>query len=291
MAERQVPQKFERHYTAPQASGVAEFIKRDIDIKRYGWVIEADARSEGDARILIQEAGRNAYDDDQLTTFQEKAENNVAAFAKHARLVHIYNFDAGDEDDNEAPKTKIVTRSRRNDADFGDLGEVEAVNGVLLDPGQTLGKALRDAFSDPRCLVADVRPPLKHTYSTRLKFVSDIEQRAAQRHANVAYTWIPIWDYNMPTQRDVDAFVQEYSRQSPGTTTVFHCGAGIGRSGLFILAARWVDLKKQGKELPKTWEELGTLLHNTYRRSENEVRICGSRKLKSLFNMLKSAPI
>lgn len=266
-------------------------IKGDVDINKYGFVMKAGAHSKSDACILVQQAGRHAYDDDQLDTFEKKANDNVAAFAKHARLVHIYNFDAGDEDDDEAPKSKEVPRSRRDDADFGDLGVVEAVNGVLLNPGQTPGEALRDAFSDPHCYVADVRPPLEHTYSARLKFVSDVERRAAKRHANVAYTWIPVWDYNMPTQEDVNTFVREYSRQSPGTTTVFHCGAGIGRSGLFILTARWVDIKKQGKEPPGTWEDLGALLHDTYTRSESEIRMCGSRKLKALFGMLKAARI
>jgi hypothetical protein len=54
--------------------------------------------------------------------------------------------------------------------------------------------------------------------------------------------------------------------------------------------ARVVDIIKQKKKPPETWEELGALLRNTYRQSEFEVRLCNSRRLKALFEMLKAAP-
>ena len=260
---------------------------KDIDIKAYGGLREVlnYAHATDDTCILIQEAGRTAYDDDQLATFKIKAEKNIAAFAKYANPVHIFNFDGGDKHDAEAPDVTEVCRSD----DLEDLGEVETVNGVLLNQGETPEVAIRDAFRDQGCYSVSVGAPLKSCYSARLETVSDIEGRAAKT-ANVAYTWIPVWDYYMPTQNDVNKFVYEYSQQPPGTTNVFHCGAGIGRSGLFVLAARVTDIKKRGGSPPQTWEELDTLLRNTYARSTSEIRDCGSRKLKALFEMLESVP-
>ena len=281
----------------------------NVDIFAYGPVIEVLnyqplADSTDDTCILIQEAGRPAYDDSKLGTkeniaaFAKLAKENIAAFAKLAypNRVHIFNFDAGDEKDAEAPVVREIWRQwwdglplpENEPAGEGHVlrSEVEAVNGVLLKPGETPEDAIRDAFRDSTCYMADLRAPLKHAYSGRLKLVSDIERHAAQI-ANVKYTWTPVWDYNMPTQSEVNAFVREYSRQPPGTTNVFHCGAGIGRSGLFVLAARVADIRKRGEQPPKTWVELDALLRNTYTRSSQEIRHCNYRKIKALFEMLE----
>ena len=90
-------------------------------------------------------------------------------------------------------------------------------------------------------------------YSNRLLKVSNAQKIAAndiftsKPELSHTYKWMPTWDYIMPDKENVKIFVQDVL-ESFGKEHMFivHCAGGTGRSGLYVLITKIIDLVKNG---------------------------------------------
>ena len=126
--------------------------EKNEDVVQYGYLYYVRPLHDQDACVFVQGAGRYTYNDEDKFwkgMVQTKVQKNVRALAEHCDLVHIYNFDGGDEEDDKAtPYTEVY---RGNDVDEDVLKSTVAVNGIILEPGESARDAINESFKDPDC--------------------------------------------------------------------------------------------------------------------------------------------
>lgn len=314
MAEAVQPYRLIKNNSEATGSAAAPFVDHTCDsalfenksTKNYGYMLQTQPAPGVDPAlspcIMVQKAGLRVYSKAKMlqgNTVEDKITLNISNLAQNARShnarLHLFNFDAGDDTDPEYPRHKEVYRFETDKVDNDGNFAVAYVDGVpfrYLAP--TVKEAIevaQDISAENHCIAVKVAEHFKqHAASARLEAVAKMEEEACDSVA-CSYTWLPTWDYFVPSQEDFAVFLQHYASGAENTVYVFHCGAGYGRSGLYVLAARIYDIHTHTGKMPDlSVDNLRDLLVKVYtRKSRFELEECNSTKLRAFAKILPGA--
>ena len=234
-------------------------------------VTKVSKLSDTDACIVIyRDLGREVYDNKSMNQDLREKTNQASrelANWSSAQLFHgvcFFNFDAGDEYDRNDKGLPFVYGKRyhklwriRKEFDVHEDGRVawkdpehntqlfvNAVDGVRIQ--ETAAKREIEAAVRANNVGDAQRVSEYPTCSARLKEFASLEEETLSKEFSskmpLVYTHIPVWDYILPTESQLEEFAKVFNAKQDNSLVVMHCASGSGRSSTFAYMARLCEL-------------------------------------------------